>query len=141
MQYIFTPGQTRLSIPVTIVDDSEFEEVEQFLGRLSTSAEHAIIDIPTTILIINDNDCKLIILLSQYVVKISVPFNNGRYNTYISCSNLWKYLIYYSELFKCTGIHVEIQRSFVDVFVGFTRDIIIVVVNDITDAFNLRENI
>ena len=93
MQYIFTPGQTRLSIPVTIVDDSELEEVEQFLGRLSTSAEHAIIDIPTTILIINDNDCKLIILLSQYMVKISVPFNNGRYNTYISYSNLWKYLI------------------------------------------------
>lgn len=61
-QYIFTPGQTRLSIPVTIIDDSEFEEVEQFLGRLSTSAEHAITDIPTTIVAINDNDCKLIIL-------------------------------------------------------------------------------
>ena len=36
---------------------------------------------------------------------------------------------------------MEIQQSFVDLFVGFTRDIIIVVVNDITDAFISRENI
>ena len=59
IQYIFTPGQTRLSIPVrTIVDDFEFEGAEQFLGRLSTSA-HAIIDIPTITVTIIDNDCKL----------------------------------------------------------------------------------
>ena len=51
------PGGTRLDIPVTIVDDSITESAEQFLGRLSTSAD-AIIDVPQTIVTINDNDRK-----------------------------------------------------------------------------------
>ena len=51
------PGQTRQDIPVTIVDDSNPEGTEQFLGRLSTSAD-AIIDVPQTIVTINDDDRK-----------------------------------------------------------------------------------
>ena len=56
-QYTFIPGQIRLDIPVTIVDDFNFEDAEQFLGRLSTSTD-AIIDVPTTTVIIDDSDCK-----------------------------------------------------------------------------------
>lgn len=69
IQYIFTPGQTRLSIPVTIVDDSEFEGAEQFLGSLSTSA-HAIIDIPITTVTIVDNDCKLLLPCTEVQLSL-----------------------------------------------------------------------
>ena len=51
------PGGTRLDIPVTIVEDSTYEDAEQFLGRLSVSAD-AIIDVSQTTVTINDNDRK-----------------------------------------------------------------------------------
>ena len=56
-QYTFVPGRTRLDIQVTIVEDSTFEGTEQLLGRLSTSAD-AIIDVPQTTVVIDDNDRK-----------------------------------------------------------------------------------
>ena len=51
-------GDTRLDIPVTIVDDSNFEDRERFLGRLSTSNPDAVIDVPMTEVLIDDNDRK-----------------------------------------------------------------------------------
>ena len=56
-QYTFVPGGTKLDIPVTIVDDSTFEGAELFLVRLSTSAD-AIIDVPQTTVVIDDDDRK-----------------------------------------------------------------------------------
>ena len=56
------PGDTRLDIPVTIVDDSDFEDQEQFLGRLSTSNPNAVIDVPTTQVFIDDNNRKFLLL-------------------------------------------------------------------------------
>ena len=52
------PGDTRLDIPVTIMDDSNFEGQERFLGMLSTSNPNAVIDVPMTEVFINDNDRK-----------------------------------------------------------------------------------
>ena len=58
MEYTFMPGgDTRLDIPVTIINDAVFEGAEQFLGRLSTSAD-AIIDVPVTTVNIYDDDRK-----------------------------------------------------------------------------------
>ena len=57
--YTFTPGDTRLEIPVTINDDSIFEGPEQFIGRLSTTSD-ADIDLGMTTVTINDNDRKFI---------------------------------------------------------------------------------
>ena len=58
MEYTFMPGgDTRLDIPVTIINDTDFEGAEQFLGRLSTSA-NAIIDVPMTTVNIYDDDRK-----------------------------------------------------------------------------------
>ena len=37
MEYTFIAGETRLDIPVGIIDDSVRENSEQFLGLLSTS--------------------------------------------------------------------------------------------------------
>ena len=61
-QYTFMPGDTRLDIPVTIVDDSNFEDQERFLGSLSTSNPNAVIDEPMTQVFINDNDCKFLLI-------------------------------------------------------------------------------
>lgn len=58
-QYTFMPGDTRLDIPVTIVDDSTSESAEQYLGRLSTTSANAVIDVPYTTVTINDNDRKI----------------------------------------------------------------------------------
>ena len=57
LEYTFMPGQTRLDIPVTIIDDTDFEGDEQFLGRLTTST-NAIIVVPVTTVTIDDNECK-----------------------------------------------------------------------------------
>ena len=65
-QYTFVPGGTRLDIPVTIVEDSAFEGAEQFLGRLSTSAD-VIIDVPQTTVVIDDDDRKYILLTSYWL--------------------------------------------------------------------------
>ena len=62
LMYTFTPGQTRLDIPVTINDDSIFEGPEQFIGRLSTTS-NAEIDIGMTTVTISDDDRKFIIAL------------------------------------------------------------------------------
>ena len=56
------PGDTRLDIPVTIVDDSNFEDRERFLGRLSTSNPNAVIDVPMTEVLIDDNDRKFLLI-------------------------------------------------------------------------------
>ena len=54
-------GQTRLDIPVTIVDDSDFEGAEQFQGMLSSaSIPGTIIDVPLTTVNIADNDRKFL---------------------------------------------------------------------------------
>ena len=64
--YTFTPGQMRLDIPVTIVNDSDFEGDEQFLGRLSTSNANAVIDVPQTTVIIDDNDRKFLLVVTVH---------------------------------------------------------------------------
>ena len=58
VQYTFTPGTTRLDIPVPVVNDNQFEATEDFQGFLSTDAAVAIIDVPTTTVEIIDNDRK-----------------------------------------------------------------------------------
>ena len=65
-QYTFMPGDQRLDIPVTIVDNCDFEDVEQFLGRLSTSFAAAIIDVPQTDMFIDDDDRKLMLVVSVH---------------------------------------------------------------------------
>ena len=51
------PGDTRLNVTVTIIDDTDFEGAEQFLGRLTTST-NAIIVLAVTAVTIHDNDRK-----------------------------------------------------------------------------------
>ena len=58
VQYTFTPGTTRLDIPVPIVNDDQFEGTEDFRGFLRTAAAGAIIDVPMTTVEIIDNDRK-----------------------------------------------------------------------------------
>ena len=58
--YTFMPGQTRLDIPVTIVNDRIFEGDEQFQGMLSTSAPNTFIDVRQTTIVIDDNDRKFL---------------------------------------------------------------------------------
>ena len=50
------PGMTRLDIPVDIVNDGDFERVETFLGRLMSSQDAVVIDVPETMVEILDND-------------------------------------------------------------------------------------
>ena len=63
-EYTFMPGDTRLDIPVAIVDDSNFEGEEQFLGILSTSNPNAIIDLRMTEVVIDDNDREFLLFVS-----------------------------------------------------------------------------
>ena len=65
--YIFTPGKTRLDIPVSIVNDDQFEDTEQFQGLLTTSnAVGAIIDVPITTVETTDNACKVYITIRPW---------------------------------------------------------------------------
>ena len=64
------PGDTRLDIPVTIVDDSNFEDWERFLGRLSTSSPNAVIDVRMTEVFIDDNDRKFLLTDAVVVPQI-----------------------------------------------------------------------
>ena len=70
--YTFTPGQMRLDIPVTIVDDAIFEGDEQFLGRLSTSNANAAIDVPQTTVIIGDNDRKFLLVTVHMQIMLQL---------------------------------------------------------------------
>ena len=58
VEYTFIPGDTRLDIPVNIVDDTTFEDSETFSGRLTSSQAGVLIDVPMTTVEILDNDCK-----------------------------------------------------------------------------------
>ena len=61
------PGDTRLDVTVTIIDDTDFEGAEQFLGRLTTST-NAIIVLAVTAVTIDDNDRKYpIYVIIQFV--------------------------------------------------------------------------
>ena len=64
VEYTFTPGITRLDIPVPIVDDVTFEQLESFSAQLTTSHAEVIIDVPMTTVDIWDNDCKWVVCLT-----------------------------------------------------------------------------
>ena len=66
------PGDTRLDIPVTIVDDSNLEDRERFLGRLSTSNPNAVIDVRMTEVFIDDNDSKFLLTRKRVNHNITV---------------------------------------------------------------------
>ena len=61
MEYTFTPGITRLEIPVVINDDNSFEQIESFRAQLMTSRPGVIIDMPMTTIDIWDNDCEWLV--------------------------------------------------------------------------------
>ena len=69
------PGDTRLDIPVTIVDDSNLEGRERFLGRLSTSNPNAVIDVRMTEVFIDDNDRKFLLTSSTINYRKKVNHN------------------------------------------------------------------
>ena len=56
--YTFTPGISRLNIPVGIIDDDMFEQIESFQAQLMTLQPGVIIDVSMTTVDIWNNDCK-----------------------------------------------------------------------------------
>ena len=75
VEYTFTPGITRLEIPVVIIDDDMFEQMESFRAQLVTSQEGVIIDVPMTTVDILDNECEYIASLLIPVTDISFVTN------------------------------------------------------------------
>ena len=70
VEYTFTPGIMRLDVPLVIINDNMFEEIESFRAQLVTFYAGVIIDVPMTTVDILNDDCKWLVCLFKSLMLI-----------------------------------------------------------------------